>query len=139
MTSLSEIQFHLVDDNDIDIAVNTKLLQLAQISPHITSYSSATSFLEKINAHTEAFLTTTNVVLLDIMMPNINGFECLERLSQLPEELKSHILVFMLSSSIDRNDIRRAESYPMVQKVLEKPLDIYLLKKSLEGLLDDRS
>jgi CheY-like chemotaxis protein len=139
MTSLSEIQFHLVDDNDIDIAVNTKLLQLAQISPSIFSYSSAGSFLEKIAENTDAFLTSTNVVLLDIMMPNINGFECLERLSQLPEDLQSHILVFMLSSSIDRNDIRRAESFPMVQKVLEKPLDIYLLKKSLEGLLDDRS
>jgi hypothetical protein len=42
----------------------------------------------------------------------------------------------MLSSSIDRNDIRLAESYDLVQRVLEKPLDIYLLKKTLEGIVE---
>ncbi len=136
MSSLSEITFHLVDDNDIDIAVNTKLLQLAQISPNILAYNSATAFLDKIKREPESFLKTSNVVLLDIMMPKINGFECLDQLGEMSEELKSHIMVFMLSSSIDRNDIRRAETYPMVQKVLEKPLDIYLLKKSLEGIFE---
>lgn len=137
MINLSDIVFHLVDDNDIDIAVNTKLLQLAQISPNIQSYSSAELFLEKMRAQSESTERTYNVVLLDIMMPKMNGFECLDSLNLLPSDLRSHITVFMLSSSIDRNDIRRAESYPMVQKVLEKPLDIYLLKKSLEGIFEN--
>jgi hypothetical protein len=39
--------------------------------------------------------------------------------------------VFMLSSSIDRNDIKRAESYPMVKRILEKPLDVYQFKQAL--------
>ncbi len=136
MSSLSAITFHLVDDNDIDIAVNSKLLQLAQISSNIIPYSSAGAFLKKIEEDPDMFLKNPNVVLLDIMMPNVNGFECLDKLSELSEELRRHIMVFMLSSSIDRNDIRRAEAYPMVQKVLEKPLDIYLLKKSLEGIFE---
>ncbi|MBL0314746.1 MAG: response regulator [Flavobacteriales bacterium] len=130
------IIFHLVDDNDIDIAVNTKLLQLSGITPNIHAYNNATRFLQAINANQELYSTKTHVILLDIMMPGMNGFECLDELSKLPEKIKTKLKVFMLSSSIDRNDIRLAESYDLVQRVLEKPLDIYLLKKTLEGILE---
>jgi CheY-like chemotaxis protein len=134
MTRLQNIQFYLVDDNDIDIAVNTKLLQIADISINIRSFSGAIAFLEELRSRQQDFVTGDHVVLLDIMMPRMNGFECLAELEKMPEEVKNNLTVFMLSSSIDRNDIRRAEEHDIVQRVLEKPLDIYLLKKSLENL-----
>jgi CheY-like chemotaxis protein len=71
------------------------------------------------------------------MMPVINGFDCLEHLHQLPEERRKHYSVYMLSSTIDRNDIMRAEAYPLVKKVLEKPLDVYQLKKSVQELVEE--
>lgn len=135
MSNLKHIIFHLVDDNDIDIAVNSKLLQIAKISENILTYNGAGNFLDFIISD-KADLSVPNVVLLDIMMPNINGFECLDRLEAMKEEIKKQITVFMVSSSIDRNDIRRAESYDLVEKILEKPLDIYLLKKYLEDVFE---
>jgi CheY-like chemotaxis protein len=136
MSRMQHIQFHLVDDNDIDIAVNTKLLQIADISPNIRAYNSAVKFLEEVNANSAHFSTGDHVILLDIMMPRINGFECLDELEKMSDDIKSHLTVFMLSSTIDRNDIRRAETHELVQKVLEKPLDIYILKKGLENLFE---
>jgi len=70
------------------------------------------------------------------MMPNINGFQCLDQLTAMDDKIKGQITVFMVSSSIDRNDIRKAESYDLVEKILEKPLDIYLLKKYLEDVFE---
>jgi len=135
MSKLEHIIFHLVDDNDIDIAVNSKLLQIAKISENIHTYNGAGKFLDHVKS--DSFdLSVPNVVLLDIMMPNINGFECLDRLELMPEKIKERITVFMVSSSIDRNDIRKAESYDLVEKILEKPLDIYLLKKYLEDVFE---
>jgi CheY-like chemotaxis protein len=135
MKELTEIYIHLVDDNDIDIAVNTKLLQLSKISHHIHSYNSAIKFLEEINSGATQFESHLNVVLLDIMMPIVNGFDCLDQLHAMPQQIQSKFRIFMLSSSIDRSDIRRAEGYPMVEKILEKPLDVYLFKKFLEETL----
>ena len=135
MSNFQDIKFHLVDDNDIDIAVNSKLLQLAQFSEQIYTYNNAVKFLEAIGSDVN-LLGERNVILLDIMMPQLNGFDCLDKLELMPEVTKSKLYVFMLSSSIDRNDIRRAEAYKMVQKVLEKPLDIYLLKKFLEEIFE---
>ncbi|MFN0030661.1 MAG: response regulator [Flavobacteriales bacterium] len=129
-----KISFHLVDDNDIDIAVNTKLLQLMGLTDTIYTYGGGLKFLEELKQLGEKFNSQHNIILLDIMMPMANGFDCLEQLQQLSEGDKKRIDVFMLSSTIDRNDIMRAEGYPMVRKVLEKPLDIYLLKRCIEEM-----
>jgi CheY-like chemotaxis protein len=134
MSNTAHIFFHLVDDNDIDLAVNSKLLELSGISKNITTYNGATTFLEAIESKQDQFLAQKNIVLLDIMMPRINGFDCLDRLSAMPAELQSVIRVYMLSSSIDRKDIQRAESYALVEKVLEKPLDIYVLQNYLRNM-----
>jgi len=136
MMDLSHIQFHLVDDNDIDIAVNVKLLHLAKISDHISTYTSAVKFLDFIEKHPENFKTGVHVVLLDIMMPVMNGFECLEALEKLDASIVTNINVFLLSSSIDRNNIMKAEKHAIVKRVIEKPLDVYLLKMALEDVYD---
>jgi CheY-like chemotaxis protein len=134
MSQEPNIVFHLVDDNDIDIAVNSKLLELSGVSGQIKSYNGAQLFLTTLENSEAAFIQQRNILLLDIMMPHINGFDCLDRLSAMSEQVQSTITVFMLSSSIDRNDIRRAEGYALVYKVLEKPLDIYALQNYLRNL-----
>ena len=124
----------MVDDNDIDLAVNSKLLELSGISKNIKMYNGATAFLNALEQDPASFRASKNIVLLDIMMPQINGFDCLDRLSALPQEVQSVLRVYMLSSSIDRRDIQRAESYALVEKVLEKPLDIYALQNYMRNV-----
>jgi len=132
--NLSDIHFHLVDDNDIDTSVNMKLLQLGNISNLITTYSSAIKFLAHLREHPELFTHGRHIVLLDIMMPVMDGFECLAELEKMAPSLTQNIDVFMLSSSIDRNNISKAEKFEIVKRVIEKPLDVYLLKIALEDL-----
>lgn len=127
---MKKLRVYLVDDNDIDLTVNNKLIQLAEITTDIISFSSATSFLEKIKSDTELD-QWDNVLLLDIMMPVMSGFDCMVEFEKLSDSITNQFRVFMLSSSIDRNDIRRAEQTKFVRRVLEKPLDTYLLKRLL--------
>ncbi len=134
---LSNIHFHLVDDNDIDTSVNVKLLHLAKISEHISTYTSAIKFMANLHEHPEFFATGRHIILLDIMMPLMDGFECLAELETLDPFITQHVNVFMLSSSIDRINISKAEKFAMVKRVIEKPLDVYLLKMALEDLYSE--
>lgn len=128
-----ELHIILVDDNDIDIVVNSKLLKLANFSQNITSFNSGRDVLHFLEEDQSSLTEKTNILLLDIQMPTMGGFECLEKIMTLPESVLSSLKVFMLSSSIDRNDIERAEKNPAILKVLEKPLDVYLLKRLVEA------
>ena len=131
---LSDIHFHLVDDNDIDTSVNMKLLHLANISEHVRTYSSGIKFLAALKESPDLFNRGRHIVLLDIMMPGMDGFECLAALEKVDSTLTQNMNVFMLSSSIDRSNISKAEKFTIVKRVLEKPLDVYTLKMALEDI-----
>lgn len=129
MTENPILNIILVDDNDIDIVVNTKLLRLANLTDSIMSFSNGPDAVKYITENEGELGKFLNVLLLDIQMPQVDGFETLDLLSGMSENLKSRFRIFMLSSSIDRSDIERAEANESIIKVLEKPLDVYLLKR----------
>jgi len=121
------LRIFLVDDNEIDLIVNEKLLRISGLTDTVERFASATDFLQRFDGLVDAS-SYRNVLLLDIMMPGLNGFECAQAISERPVERRAGFQVFVLSSSIDRNDIARASAIPLVGRVLEKPLDTYLLK-----------
>ncbi len=133
---MSKVIVHLVDDNDIDIAVNSKLMKLAQIGDETRVYGNGRKFIDAIGEHRQELSAVSNIVLLDIMMPGMTGFETMEEFNKMDASFIDHFDVFLISSTIDRNDIKRAEDTPRVHKILEKPLDVYFLKKLIEALQD---
>jgi CheY-like chemotaxis protein len=128
------LRIFMVDDNDIDLTVNSRLVSIAEITQDVKIFNNAPAYLQAIQQDTE-LTNFTNVLLLDIMMPGMSGFDCMEAFEQLPDAITGSFTVFMLSSSIDRNDIRRAEETKFVRRVLEKPLDVYVLKRLLKEWL----
>jgi CheY-like chemotaxis protein len=77
----------------------------------------------------------TSVVLLDINMPEISGWEVLDRLLMLDNNIKKHITVVVMSSSIDPKDQQRCLNYPCVSSYLEKPLTLASLKGVTDKIL----
>jgi CheY-like chemotaxis protein len=121
----------LIDDSDIDNAVNKKLLKLARISDDIEIYTSARASINKI---IELGITWTSprLILLDLSMPDLNGMQWLELFRELPEQVQNKCFVYVLSSSIDRKQLDQAENDSSVIALLEKPLDVYLLQQLIK-------
>lgn len=63
-----------------------------------------------------------DVIILDINMPRMNGFEFADAFSQLYDELRGNTRVYMLSASINPADRARAEAHPAIAGFLQKPL-----------------
>ena len=72
------------------------------------------------------------VLFLDINMPTMDGWEFLEALNTFGESVKEKLNVYMLSSSVDPEDLERANANPYVIAFLEKPLSREMLIQMFE-------
>ena len=130
---MSDLHVILIDDNDVDIIVNSKLIVLAGITESIVPFTGGEEFLTHLQDHPQTVQRGNTVVLMDIQMPCMDGFEALERFVNEQPDAAQGCHIFMLSSSIDKGDVRRAEDIPYIIKVLEKPLDVYSLKRYVDA------
>jgi len=120
----------IVDDTKIDRYVASFAMKKNKFTREILEFDMATkaiAFLEN-NQHLPENLP--QIIILDIRMPEMDGFQFLERMSLLPQSIKKSCCIIMLSSSLDPSDHNRAESNPVVKKFINKPLN----KGSLEEI-----
>ena len=130
-------EFWIVDDNEIDRVVNGRLIEAA-LGGAVRKFKDGPAFLEALMAVSgveendvepgSAMAEGRLVVLLDILMPGMDGFGVLERMESLPISALAGMTVFMLSATLDRNDLERAEGHPVVEALLPKPLDVHQLR-----------
>ncbi len=123
----------LIDDSDIDNMVNKHILTKSRLCDQILIYSGACDALnylqEAYTAKDRKKNPIPDLVLLDINMPIMNGFDFLEAFSKFDPELIKLIKIIMLTSSVDPNDIKRSEENPFVSGFISKPLSIEQLLK----------
>ena len=65
-----------------------------------------------------------DVILLDVEMPAYDGWDFLCEYGGLPPRFTDRCLLYLLTSSINPFDIRKAQAYPLVKAYLTKPLTL---------------
>lgn len=63
-----------------------------------------------------------SIVLLDINMPMVDGWDFLELFKSVDEEKQKGIKIFMLSSSINPVDVEKAKENKFVHDYITKPI-----------------
>lgn len=124
--------FLLIDDSTFDLFIYEKLIVKSGISKSVKTFNSARLALDFIIAEQASIPET--IVLLDLQLPGMNGFEFIDNFHELPEAVKEKFRVYMLSSTIDNTDIERARVSPDIIDLLPKPLEITLLQSKLATL-----
>lgn len=124
----------LIDDSDIDLFLNKKFLSTAGISDNTITFPSAKEALKYIETNVDDPAKIPSIILLDVQMPEINGFQFLDLYNKVPEKVQEGTKIIMLSSTIDPIDLDRARSNKHVIDILKKPLDTEELREVLQNL-----
>ncbi len=112
----------LIDDNLIDNLINKKILEKNEIVENIKVYQSAIEAIDFLKDHLADKEEFPDFILLDIRMPEMDGFGFLEEFEKLDTQLKEETSIFVLSSSLDPADNRRMKANKRVVKFIRKPL-----------------
>jgi len=118
----------LIDDNESDNEFHKIMLRRAGFTGDIVFYESATHALRDLRGYIGQ--PSRTLLLLDINMPGMNGFEFVEQATSLLTASES-IVVVMLSSSAADTDIQRAKNFAVIRDYIVKPL----VKESARALL----
>ncbi len=62
------------------------------------------------------------ILFLDINMPEINGWQFLDRFEEFNDDIKNNITIYMLSSSISYTDMEKTKARKRVKDFISKPL-----------------
>ena len=122
---------YLIDDEPIFNLISSKIITRSGWEGDLRVFISAKSALEEIKQHITVEGYLPDFIFLDIRMPEMDGFQFLDELMNLPKDPLKYLSIYMLTSSLDQKDIVRSKEYPMVKGFLSKPLDILTVKDIL--------
>ncbi|UII26696.1 response regulator [Fulvivirga maritima] len=117
----------LIDDNEIDVFINQKVIEFDQFSEKVITCFSAREALDYLS-NTESN-QMPDIIFLDLNMPVIDGFEFLEAYATFPEEVRKHITIIVLTSSDNDFDKERISANSDVLLFQSKPITEEKLNK----------
>lgn len=127
----------LIDDNVVDLKINSKIITLSNMFDGIVTCQSGEVGLAYLKKTLHNKDRLPDLILLDIQMPDMDGFDFLELYKKLPKQLTGVCLIAMLSSSLDFGDIKKAEANLHVVTLLKKPLITQELKELFDKYFKD--
>lgn len=120
MTTLKTLT--LVDDDDIFVFLTTKIIEQTNLVDLIKVFGNgldAINFLKENKNNVDAL---PDIILLDLSMPIMNGWQFLEEYNKLNPTIGKKITIYIYSSSISPDDITRAKTISEVSDYIIKPI-----------------
>ena len=125
--------FIIIDDSQLDCFIAEKIIQNTGTFSSVKTYTQALEALEVIKG-SGGKKDAVTIIVLDIQMPLMNGFQFVEAFEQLSEEIRAEYVIFMFSSSINENDKNRIENYASIRRFYGKPISKDTVAKMIEQL-----
>nr|WP_294949272.1 response regulator [uncultured Mucilaginibacter sp.] len=116
----------LIDDDLATNFIHTKIIERASVGATvkaITNVSEALDFLTFSGAYQNTpEIPRPGLILLDINMPGLNGWDFMNAYHQLDESMKAKAVVVMVSTSLNPDDKNRALIDKEIVTFITKPI-----------------
>lgn len=126
----------LIDDDDATNFIHQMIIEKAEIDTHIEICNTAQKALDYLSCEggysNESKYPQPGIIFLDINMPGMDGWGFLERYKKLPDDQKAHMVVAMLTTSLNPDDEKKGTQDQNVKSFLHKPLTVEMIQEIAE-------
>ncbi len=119
----------VVEDNKTDSFIIQKVINGYDPAAEMLIFNQPEKGLQFLKGKNASAMGRNMVILLDIGMPDIDGWQFIEEFEKLPESIQASGRVYILTSSIDPGDRQKAGSLKSVVSYFSRPLTTIGLKQ----------
>jgi CheY-like chemotaxis protein len=128
----NKINLLVIDDDDINIFIIKKIVEKTGFDINMVSKGNGLQAIDYLKATISNQETLPHLILIDINMPIMNGWEFVEAYQTL--QIIQKVDLYILSSSVYENDIEKTKSYASVKGFISKPLSIERLTELIKEI-----
>jgi CheY-like chemotaxis protein len=122
----------LVDDDPIQHKITELIIKRLDLNIKYTSYTKAQEVLSFLIKHHKNYSVLPDLILLDLDMPEISGWDFLDIFEIFKQYFAKRISIVILTSSVDYRDKERVAMYESVKGFYSKPFT----QDAMQDILD---
>lgn len=126
---MKAINVFVIDDDDIYQFTTGVTLKSIPSVKSIKNFYDGAEAMDHILEHLNDQSQLPDLVLLDINMPVMDGFQFMEEFIEVLPKLNKEVKVYMVSSSLDSIDMKKAKRIDAITDYLIKPVNSMNLKE----------
>jgi CitB family two-component system response regulator MalR len=111
----------LVDDDRVANFLSERIISAMGIAKEVQSVTNGREALKILNHPGETPAFTPDVILLDLNMPIMNGFEFIQAFHEMNHPQKDRMIIIAVTSSNNIKDIEKAREFG-IKHYLTKPI-----------------
>jgi CheY-like chemotaxis protein len=124
----------VVDDDPIYQIIMNKIIKKSELFSGVSSFKNAKDSLDTVKKLLELNKALPNIILLDINMPIMDGWEFMDEMLLLKPQINEPLYIYVVSSSIAVEDKIKAKKYQEIVAFLSKPISENDLKLIAENI-----
>lgn len=123
----------IIDDDEIYQFTLARIINHHKLAEKILTFSDGEKGIQFLTENIHTKENIPDIIFLDNNMPIMDGWQFIEEYATLETEIKKKVTIFMVSSSVNPLDIKRAKKINQITDYIIKPIKL----DDVKGVIDD--